>query len=394
MLATRLRELAVGVVAISLLAACGAEQASPPAASHQGPSAHPTITPTERIDVAAAFMEIINDPAFTASASLDGSMELGTTVVTLTGEMKVRGEDSYLRLLADAPNTDPAEYEVIHIGPEVYERNDGGLWIHQPTGAPNTGGLTAGFDFAELRPAGTRHLGSDTYQVLVPVGGTPITPAALGFDDPTIEAFEGSVEFLADDVGSPVALTVTGSWRQVVAEDLADATFQMTFRFGRVGQWVKIETPRQAWERWDSDRLDYAVSYPSGWEVSPMAETDEYREFDLFLGPVDEEVDVNRFTDLPPDMTPGMWYQWEAEWIVDTYEVQPQHWDDITVAGLPARQFVVHFTDEGGGETLMIDVVVVGANELWTICWYSAAGSEEADRSLFESFLSTFQPAA
>lgn len=391
MLATRLRGLAVAAAVIALMAGCSAGQTATPADTNREPSAHPTATPAKPIDVAAAFMEIINDPAFTVSATLDGSMQLGTAVVTLTGEAKMRGQDSYLRVMADAPNAAPAEYEAIRIGSDAYERNDGGLWMHQAPGAPNTGGLVEGFDFTSLREAGRKRLDDATYTVLLPVGGTAITPGSLGFDDPSMRAFEGSLQFLADDTATPVAAILSGTWRQLVDAREVDASFDLTLRFARVGQWVKIQEP-PFWDQWSSKELAYTMAIPAGWEASTRTD-EEVGTFDLILGPVGDEIDVFRYTGYPADTTTGMWYLWAANWISEAYGVQPENWEDVLVAELPSRIYTVH-AEVDGSSLLFIEAIVVGDGMVWDICWYSQAGGEESDRKLFQDFLSTFRPSA
>jgi hypothetical protein len=381
------------VAALILMVGCSSGTTPSRESSSPVPTTHATPVPTAEVDVAASFMRAINDPAFSASAALTGSVRFGDIETALEGEMRIRGADSYLRLAASVPGAATSEFESVTLGTETFERTDGGLWMLEAPGDPNTGGLQAGFDFTSLRVAGTRTLGDATLQRLLPVGGTPVTPSMLGFTDPTITDFGGSVEFLARDDGTPAAAVFEGQWNQLVQGRTTECAFDLTIEFARVGLWVRIDRPEQAWSPWTSESLAYAIAFPDGWEATAIAEHGDVAAYDRFLGPIDQEIQVYHYTDLAADVTPAMVYQWVAGWILETYGVQPDRWEDLTVGDLPARLFRVHYTEETGTEVLFMEAIVLGSDSAWDICWYSTARSDPPDRSLFGDFLSTFHPA-
>lgn len=385
------RAAAIAAV-LMLVAGCSGGSTPGPSSSVPTPTIAETPVATARIDVATVFMEAINDPSFSSVATVSGSIVVGGLETVVTGEMHIRGPDSYLHLIASATGAASGEYETVTLGADTFERTDGGLWMLEPAGDPGTGGLRAGFDFSSLRVDGTRRLGTETLVRLLPVGGTPVTPAMLGLNDPTISGFTGSVEFLSRDDGAPAAIIFQGGWDQLAGDEQVDCSFDLTIEFSRVGLWVRIDRPAQAWSPWVSEQHAYAMAFPTGWEATAIAATDDVAAYDRFLGPIDQEIQVYHYSDIVADATPAMVYQWAAQWISDTYGVQPEKWEDLTVGGLPCRLYRVHYTEDSGIELLYMEAVVVGSGSAWDLVWYSEARSDPPDRALFGDFLSTFEP--
>jgi hypothetical protein len=341
--------------------------------------------------VAQAFLVAVNDPAFRATAAVNGTVTLGSVEMLVSGQMKIAGDESHMAVSVTAPGQPTRTTEMVNAGGRNYQRSDGGLWLMAPEAAEAAeaaGPVTAGLDFTSVREAGTRRVGGSTLVRLEPVGGSSPNPRLFGLTDPSIAGFAGSVEFLATKLGEPAGMTLRGDWSQALDGELVDASMELDILFERIGLWVRIEAPSDAWFIHTSDKLDYSIAMPRGWEATHHPAGD-YPAYDMLVGPLRGEVHVIRYDEVSSELTRNHWYQDSAAALEENFGGEVTTWDEGTVGGHPAAIFRTHYETEWGNiflqqATLLVDGVG------WDLNWHSDAGSEEADRRMFEQFLSTF----
>jgi hypothetical protein len=380
----------VGLAALVLLTGC-AGSPTPTLAPATPPAADVSPTPTPTVDPAAAFLAAINDPEFSATATLSGAVEIGDLEMEVNGEMRLSGQDAYTLMKASLPDGTIQSTESISVSGGRYVRQGDGLWMLQPAAGENTGSVMPGFDFESLREAGTKVVDGQSLVRLLPVGGSDLAPTFFGLADPSVVDFDAELEFFAEPDGTPAVLLATASWEQALRGTPVGAALELRFDFDRIGQWVRIDEPPLVWTTHTSPELGYAMAIPTEWSADHVAATDEYLAYDLLLGPVDGEVHVTKYPDVEAGLPPNAWFQESASWIEQSFGVSLTTWESITVHELPGALFKAHISIEGR-ELFYQQVTVLGDGVGWDIDWYSRVGAEESDRKMFLDFVSTFEP--
>ena len=206
----------------------------------------------------------------------------------------------------------------------------------------------------------------------------PGIPAeTLGFTDPTIADFEATVAFLAEDDGAPAGMVVEATWVQ--GADAVAGAIDLRYRFALGARDVTVTAPEDPWEFHLGEQLDYRMAYPIGWTVGHEPATADYPPFDLYLGRVDDEVQVIAYADLMGAPTAEDWFRSSAQVILRDYGAEPEIAEPIFLEdGSEVRVMKVHYSD-GPDEWFFQQAVIVRGTQAWDINMFSFAGNETKD---------------
>ena len=367
----------VALAAILAVAACGG--ASTPAPT---PSLAPAPTPTSTpFDVGAAFLEIVSDPGFSAEMELEGTMEMGVTA-TIDGTISGSGDDSQTVFAVEVAGT-RQESASITVDGTTWTRSGAGPWLEAPTEPPTDEGsmnawlrtLDAIEDLGIETKAGRKlhHLS---------VGDEPLPPAVLGLDPSTFTDPRVTIDFFAEDDGTPAIFAVEGSWLQLISGQSFKVNFVMDLTLTKVGSTIVIEPPDDVWQPYDSS-LGYSMAHPADFEV-------EFREdYDALVFRGEEWVYVESFADAAGLNTDGF-RDVVLDLVAETWGPPVATPVMTTLGGEPAYLATFRFSYEDGSEGIAFDTMAMHDNVGWDVTLFSLPGEEEADFALLQQFIATF----
>jgi hypothetical protein len=164
---------------------------------------------------------------------------------------------------------------------------------------------------------------------------------------------------------------------------------EFQLRYLVVDRVVTIEAPKDAWTVYESADFGYSMGHPVSWDVRHEPADADYDETDLYVGPVEGEVQVYLYTDLS-DVMANQWFRESQAVLAEEYGTQPEVVSTFVLAdGLEVQVLALEFTD--GAEKYFFQQAVVFAGDVaWDLDWYSFVGSEEDDRARFLQFVNSF----
>ena len=389
------RRLVTMVVSLAVtlgLAACGGPSASvsPLAEATATHSTAPSPTAAQ-VDVAGAFSDKVAG-SLTFFADLTGTLRAGEVEGELSGPLYAVVDDVDTLTVITFPGLPPQETAVIQVDGVTYTRSLQGYWLE------STGGASADADSPfsaalsntdDLEVVGTEQVDGRTLHRLESRSQAQIDPRAFGIIDPTVRDFDATLAFLAEDDGTPAGFLLNASWSQGAPG--AEVPAELEMRYVATDEVADIEAPPDPWRVHVSAGLGYRMAYPSSWDVTHEVATDEFPEADVFIGPVDGEVDVYRYgAEEIAGATANAWFRGASQVLTDSLGVAPELLASLTLDGLDVQVFGLNYTDQGE-ELFFQQAVVFGGDAAWDLDWYSLTGNEEADHALFLQFLTSFQ---
>jgi hypothetical protein len=388
----RLAMMAAAVMLTVGLASCDAASSSPASSADATvaaatPSASPTASP---IDIAEAFATKVRG-SLTFSAELSGYVRVGDVEGEMSGELQAVGGDVHNLTVITFPGLPPQETETISVDGKSYKRTPQGYWLQSEGGAGGTGTDPVSMALAnadDLEVVGTEEHDGVTLHRIESNDPPDIALATLGITDPTVTDFDAEVAFLAEDDGTPAGIVFTASWTQGPAEAPVPAEFEL--RYMTVDTVGEIEAPDDPWVLYRSAELGYQMAYPADWDVSFEPATAEIPEGDFYIGPVDGEVDVFRYTDVGGALA-NEWFRGSVDLLTQSYGTAPEVLATLSLAnGLEAQILAGHYADETQN-VFYQQGVVFGGDVAWDLYWYSSPGNETEDQALFLQFVSSFE---
>jgi hypothetical protein len=190
---------------------------------------------------------------------------VGESMVPVRGTLQVSGSDSH-QVLTLMPGGEPGTTETIKVDGTTYTRR-GDAWFAARS-STGTGGIDAAFVKAMtgLTDVGTVSMDGQTFHRLAPAAGTTLLLSSFGAA--TTGSADGpmTIEFYAQDDGTPAGIGIDATWTQKV--DKVDQTASMHLDFALdMAKTVTIDKPSPIWVTGTSKRLGYAVAYPAEWDV-------------------------------------------------------------------------------------------------------------------------------
>lgn len=380
-------------VAVTIgLAACGASGASVTASEETTvtPSTAPSPTASQ-VNVAETFTDRLAG-SLTFFADLSGTLRVGEVEGELSGHLYAVADDVDSFTAITFPGLPPQETATIQLDGVTYTRSPQGYWLE------STGGGSAGTESPisaalantdDLEVVGTEEIDGKTLHRLESRSPVEIDPRAFGITDPTVRDFDAALAFLSEDDGTPAGFILTASWMQ--GAEGADLPAEFEMRFLATGEEAVIEAPVDPWRMHESAEFGYRMAYPSDWDVTHEPASGEFREADVFLGPVDGEIDVYRYAaDEIAGVTANEWFRSSPQVLTDTFGVAPELLATLSLDGLEVQVFGVNYTVDDE-ELFFQEAVVFGGDAAWDLDWYSLAGNEDADHARFLQFVNSFQ---
>lgn len=380
--------LVTALVAIALVASACSGSASP--SPTMAPTARPTPTP---LDVGRAFLAIVGQPDFSAEMAIDGTMEMGV-MATLSGTITTTGDDIWTVLRIEVAGTS-TEIETITADSRSYSRTAPGPWLEDPDSSPTdpsppTDASPPTED--ESLAAWLRTLLTIEDLGVVTKGGQklhhlsggdePLPPAALGLDPATFTDAVVTMDFYAEDDGTPAIFTVKGTWLQLIGGQDINVDFVMDMTLSKIGSKITIEAPEDVWTSYESP-LGYSMAHPMAFSV-------ENRDgYDAYVGDGVDYVYVQSWPEAA-----GLNAEGFRDAIVDLVK---DEWGDPIEAPGPAvlggeAGYIATFryTYEDGSEEIAFDAMAMHANIGWDVTLFSLPGQEDRDFDLLQQFLATF----
>jgi hypothetical protein len=332
------------------------------------------------------------------SAELTGTIEVGERSGQISGLMEVVGDDHHQLIEIEFGDGSEVVSEMISIDDVAYTL-EASVWMRSSSTStdPREAGNGLGDlvqasidDRTQLRVVDTDLVGGVRLYRLEMTSHAAITPATLGIDDASVTDFEAEVAFLAEDDGTPVGMVLEVTWVEPTAEGTVPGRFELEYRFDRDGPEVAIEAPTDVWELHASEQLGYQMIHPAGWMVQHEAASEDQWAFDLYLGPVDDQVQVYYYPEVE-GATAEEWFRWSASALIDRFEVEPQVASEVTLGnGTRIRVLTLH-AQEDGSAFYFQEAVVFAGDDAWDVDWYSFPGGEVDDGVTFMKMLLTFE---
>ncbi len=377
------RLIGVALVGALLASACGSPSASP------SPSAEPTPTPPTA-DLAEVFADALLDPAFTATADVSGAFTADVIEGEISGSAEFVGRDTFQELTISLPTGDTTS-ATLAVDGEAYARTGDGPWIQQGA-AQSESTLQGQFVelLANLEDEGTEEVNGRELHHLVPAEPVELSAAAFGLTDPSITDFAGTVDFYATETGEPAVLGFTLTWTQ------AGLDFEMLIQYDLdMSATPTLAAPDDPWAQFRSDRFSYGLAYPESWVLEELDGEADSPAHDLFYSlagasELDGEIQIYFYDAAAVStLTDTEWFTASSGFLTDNFGVEVEATEPITVGGLSARYFSLHYSAEG--ESIFFqEAVVFSAEMAWDVDWHSTAGNEATDRASFDTFLATF----
>jgi hypothetical protein len=252
------------------VASGGASQGAPvespgtsagPAASDAPPeTAPPAIAPGD------AFVAVVTDPAFAATADVTGTRTIGGTTTTTTGTLALSGSSWHLVRTATTGKA-RSTVEASSIGGTGYVKA-GAEWFEASDAAGS--GLVAAVlgTSGPIVDAGTETVDGAILHRLAIDAPDALAPA-LGLAAAGTSRVAGTVDVWVQDDGTPVRARLAATWSQKVSGKATKGSSVLDLAFSGVGQAVAIAQPAETWAWFTSKRYGYRLGHPSDWEAVP-----------------------------------------------------------------------------------------------------------------------------
>jgi hypothetical protein len=380
------RVAVAGALTLSL-AACGGAATPTPAltpvpTAAATPTAAPTPAPTPAAaDVAKEFLTRLV-AARTGIMAISGTITVDTVEVPISGTITISGLDSQSSMTLETPGASQTQ-ESIRVGTQQWNRSAGGPWVLNPKPNDRAKSLSAFLQtLTSLEDRGTAPKGGRQLHRLVPPASVTISAEALGFNNPGVQDAKVSMEFWAEDDGTPAAWSFDVAWNQASGTATVPARLVMDFDLAGLGKPATVAAPEDAWERFVSQRFAYSMAHPAGWTVDEAEGQDSYL------------VEGTPYVTVSPSSLPGYTLERYAQELLALYEEQlgatPETTEEIALGGQPARFFTYHFKNDQGVEVYLADAITVRGDAAWEVFLTEQAGSEADDPPVFAAMLSTF----
>lgn len=375
----RIRLGAIALALVFVAAACGGNATTAPTES---PRLAPTPSSTP-FDLADAFLAIAGDPDFSARMEIDGTIEMGVSG-TLTGTITTSGEDDRtLTKIGIAGMT--IETESITSDGKSYSRTSPGPWLAEPSGtgggAPNDGSLSVWMRrLSQIEDLGVVTKNGKKLHHLS-AGDEPVPPGALGLNTSTFKDPVFTIDFYAEDDGTPAVFTIEGTWVQLIngADFTVELEMDMTLR--NVGSPIAIDPPDDIWTTYTSP-LGYSMAHPDGISV-------ENRDgYDALVRDGEDWIYVSTWPEAA-----GLSPEGFRDGILESVQ---ESWGDPVatpvaraLGGEPGYIATFRYAYEDGTEEIALDVLAMHQDLGWDVTMYTSPGSQ-SDAALFDTFLATF----
>jgi hypothetical protein len=266
----------------------GSAGASASPAAPVSPSASPPASPSPAIAPGDAFVAVVTDPAFAATATLAGGRAIGKVRTTTTGTLELSGSSWHLVRTATTGSA-RSTAEAIAVGGTRYVKA-GAEWFEGDDAAG--AGLVAAVlgRSGAIVDAGPETVDGGTLHRLS-IDAPRELASALGLAGAGISGVAGTVDAWVHDDGTPVRARLAATWKQKVSGKATKSSAHLELAFSGIGQPVAVAQPAGTWAWFTSGRYGYRIGHPADWESAPGAKG----YLDAIYSPAGPTVFANRF---------------------------------------------------------------------------------------------------
>jgi hypothetical protein len=360
------------------VASLGASSA--PSVAVATPTAAPTPSPTPA-DVSAPFLKAMNDPAFSATADISGTMSVGPIKGTITGDAVFSAGDSSMNMAIDLDVLKQTTSQ-IHVDDKRWSKKEPGPWLEDPKPAPGSADTSIGSilrSLVKVTDLGVVTKNGASLHHLKFAGGDSVSGSMVGLDPASTKGAEFSLDFYAHPDGTPAVMSMAGSWTQVNGAAELPATMDMDIAFKDVGKPQTIKPPTDVWVVYTSKAKGYSMAHPADWKVTSTKSEDTYA------------IDGQGYVYVAPTAYKGSTAKFAADLkasYTKTFKGAPASESPKQLGGVPAIRLIYEFTNDAGQDVTVADDVVSRDGTGWEV--YLATGGGQEDISIFDAFVSTF----
>lgn len=259
----------VGAISLVLAACQPGPATSPASTAPSGPSASPvavaTVVPTTPTDLARLLRE-----QFAAITSgdqhLTGTLRIGDVQATFEGTQRVNGPDSMSTLATTVGGIVSTEQRAKVAGIRYVKRGDG-PWLKDAPAAAQGADLHAELERA-IASAVDLDAGSGSvapHRLASTVAS--FDPSRFGFTSAgQATPGTGTITFRVRPDGTPVSVTIAGTWRAPSGQQKVDGSLELTLEFTRINNRPVITAPPDVWTSFTSEQLGYSLAVPANFD--------------------------------------------------------------------------------------------------------------------------------
>ena len=372
-----------------VVAACGAPSTPSLPASVAPSVALATATPAAAATPSASsptvqsVLDKLADPGHSFTATITGTVKIGTVSAPVTGTLDVASSATHSSMTIAIPNQTRTS-EAIVVGGKSYKRaGPNAPWFEVPasTASADLGQTLATIGNISDQGAST-HNGHAVRHFSTKPGTLPA--AALGFVNPAISGFSGSIDLYTNNSGTLVALGMGATWTQDPGVG-APLPGSMSIDFALSDAEPVIVAPTDLWLQFTSGRWHYSIGYPAGvTTIEGKKATDP----DVFGASSDEIYLVVREMQ-PEGVTLAGYVKAYVAATTKQTKAKPDSQGDITIDGRPGKFLAYHLKLQGK-ERYNVVLLTLDGRSGYTISLVGLPGQETNVNSFADQLLSTF----
>ena len=380
----RLATVTLSFACAVAIAACGAPATSvaPSQVATAAPSATAAPTPSpSAADVSAAFVRIVSAEEFSGKASMTGTVKSGTVEGEVTGTFVGDADDSSSTTTITVA-TFTQVTDKVSVDDKRWTRTSPGPWLEdpaKPAGASNKSLADTLRGLGAVVDLGVKSQGGQQLHHLQPTGGNKLTAEEVGFDVNGATDGQFTLDFYADEDGTPVIMEITGSWTQERGGASIPTSVAIEYAFSDVGEPQVISAPDDVWVRYTSD-LGYTMAHPPDWTVDSKKNQDAYLLNDqgyVYVAVTPYKGSTAKFaTELKASYK-------------KPFKGDPESQAPTQLGGQPAVRLIYQYRNDEDQDVTIADDVISRDGIGWEVFLATAGGPE--DIAVFDQFAATFQ---
>jgi hypothetical protein len=362
-------------------AAPPSESPSAPASASPSPSASPSASASASasVDVGAALVTKLTSISLFAKTTIGGELDSGPARYAVLGSYDVAGVAHHTVFTVQSPGG--LADESIYADGTMYHRTGTGPWYVKPPTLSVSDVSAFLRTVKTLQETGVESKNGQQLHHLT--ASLSLPPAALGLTDPSITGTAGSIEFWADDAGTPAVMTAKSTWKQTASGAPVDVALTIDFTFSDFGTSFAIAAPEEIWTTYTSSLNHMTFGYPVDWDLFKAKGKIKY---DEVSGPAAAYADFSRYASR------GFTLNQLVRLIsANPDRVQGFHVDSaktVKMAGLAGRQMLIHATVQGKKRYWIFTFVLKGSY-FYEVDLFDNKGHEKDDLILANQIVST-----
>jgi len=378
-----LRLIAPALVLGLVLGAC--QSATTPSSAAPGSpttvvTAGPTTTPLPDV---AALLRAKLAAITSGDQRLTGTLRVGDVQATFEGTQSTNGPDSSSSMATTVGGVVSTEQHIKVAGVRFAKRGIG-PWLED--GSPAGSGdlhaaieqaLSAAVDLDATITGPAAHRLSSS----VP----SFDPSRYGFAAAAATPGTGTITFQAKADGTPLSVTIQGTWVAASAGTTVDGSLELTIAFTTLNSRPRITAPADVWTTFTSDRFGFSHAQPATFDYSK----DKW--YDYFTGPTASSGYFATARTSSRGSKLNTIAASELAGLKTALGAKSTANDAITLGGERARLLTVSgVSKELGGKVTIYEAVAVRGKYFYMVVWVAPTAEADAALGMMRQLLTTF----